>query len=116
MMDLLRRAVLDLTRIPGARGALVVDPEAGVPVASELETGISDTALAALTSSLYHRALGALGASGHGRLRALQVEAAGGQLVIVGAEALLVVVLTAPSAQLGLVRVQAARAAAELTR
>jgi predicted regulator of Ras-like GTPase activity (Roadblock/LC7/MglB family) len=116
MTDVLRAAMRDLTRIPGTRGAVVVDPEAGVPVASELETGISETALAALAGSLFRRTTDAVDSAGHGRLRILQVEAAGGHLVMAAAGSLLVAVLTSPSTQLGLVRVQAARAAAELAR
>jgi predicted regulator of Ras-like GTPase activity (Roadblock/LC7/MglB family) len=114
MTDVLRSIVRELTRIPGARGALVVDASAGVPVTSELEAGLSDTALAALSAALFRRAAEAVGASGHGPLRTLQLEAAGGQLVLAGAGPLLVAVLASPSAQLGLVRVRAARAAEEL--
>lgn len=116
MTDVLRGAMRDLTRIPGARGALVVDTEAGVSVASDLETGVSETALAALTGSLFRRTAAAVGTAGHGGLRLLQVEATDGHLVMAGAGPLLVVVLTAPSAQLGLVRVKAARAAEDLAR
>jgi predicted regulator of Ras-like GTPase activity (Roadblock/LC7/MglB family) len=116
MKGALQDAMKELTRIPGARGALIVDPEAGVPVAAELETGISEMALAALAGALFLRTASAVGAAGHGGLRILQVEAAGGHLVMVGAGSLLVAVLASPAAQLGLVRVKAARAAAELAR
>jgi predicted regulator of Ras-like GTPase activity (Roadblock/LC7/MglB family) len=112
--DVFTATVRDLTRIPGVQGALVVDIDAGVPVTSDLSQGIAETGLAALTSSLYRRAADASRAAGRGELHALHLEAGQGHLIAVGAGSLLVVVLAAPSAQLGLVRVQAARAAREI--
>lgn len=114
MSERVLSAVLDLTRIPGTRGAMVVDAEAGVPVAVELAQGESDTGLAALMDSIFRRTRDAVGASGLGSLTTLQLDAAGGHVVVVGAGALLVVVVAEPSAQLGLVRVQAARVAREI--
>jgi uncharacterized protein len=108
--------VRGLTRIPGAMGALIVDAEAGLAVASDLADGVQETPLAALTGSLFRRTGDACRGTGYGRLRVLQLDAAGGHLVIAGAGSLLVAVLAGPAAQLGLVRVQAARAAEELRR
>lgn len=116
MTDPFATAVQDLTRIPGTRGALIVDVEVGVSVASELADGVKETALAALTGSLFRRTGDACRGTGHGRLRVLQLATTGGHLVVVGAGSLLVAVLAAPSTQLGLVRVQAVRAAEELMR
>jgi predicted regulator of Ras-like GTPase activity (Roadblock/LC7/MglB family) len=112
--DVFAVTVRDLTRIPGVQGALIVDTEAGVPVTSDVAQGIPETALSALTSSLFRRAGDASRSAGRGELHSLHLEAAGGHLVAVGAGSLIVVVLTAPSAQLGLLRVQAARAAREI--
>lgn len=114
MTDRFATMVEELTRIPGARGALIVDVEAGVSVSSELADEVKETALAALTGSLFRRTSDASRGTGYGRLRVLQLEATGGHLVVVGAGPLLVAVLAGPAAQLGLVRVQAARAAEEL--
>lgn len=116
MTDVVLAAAQGLTRISGVRGAVIVDAEAGVPVASDVAAGVGETALAALAGSLFRRAADAAWATGQGRLQALQLDAAAGHLVVVGAGPLLIVVLTDRSAQLGLVRVQAARAAEELSR
>jgi predicted regulator of Ras-like GTPase activity (Roadblock/LC7/MglB family) len=105
-----------LAHIPGSRGALLVDMETGVPVASELATGVPENALAALTGSLLRRISEAALASGYGATRVAQLEADGGHVVVVGAGSLLVTVLTEESAHLGLVRVHAVEAAKELAQ
>lgn len=105
-----------LTRVSGVRGAMVVDGEAGVPVASELTEDVGETALAALAGSLFGRTSGAAQTAGFGALRAFQLESNGGYLVVAGAGPLLIVTLTEPGAQIGLVRVEARRAVEELTR
>jgi predicted regulator of Ras-like GTPase activity (Roadblock/LC7/MglB family) len=116
MTDPMVETVRRLTRIPGSRGALIVDADAGVTVASELADGVSETALAALTGSLFRRAAEAAGTSGQGRVRVLQLDATEGHLVVANAGPLLVAVIASVSAQLGMVRVQTARAAEELIR
>lgn len=115
MMDfeaVLRR----LTRVTGVRAAMVVDAEAGVPVASEMVDGIGETALAALAGALFRRTSGAAQTAGFGALRAFQLDSNDGYLVVAGAPPLLVVTVTEPGAQIGLVRVEARRAVEELTR
>lgn len=112
--DPVRRALDRLTRVAGVRGAMVVDAEAGVPVASELATGVDETALAALAGSVFRRTQDASTASGFGRLRSVQLESRSGHLLVAGAGPLLIVALAEPSAQLGMVRVEAGRAAGEL--
>ncbi len=110
------RGVLDrLTRVPGVQGAMVVDAEAGVPVLSQLAAGVKETALAAMSGALFTRTADASGSAGYGALRVMQLEAKEGSVVVAGAGPLLVVVLTEADARLGLVRVQAERAAEELT-
>lgn len=114
MSDRVDRALRRLTRAPGVRGAMVVDSEAGVAVASELAAGVKETALAAMAGSLFDRAADASGSSGFGGVRLLQLDAEDGHVVVAAAGPLLVVALTEPAAQLGLVRVEAGRAAKEL--
>lgn len=115
MSDLVTETLVRLTRVPGVIGAAVVDIEAGVPVAADLAPGVEETALAALAGSLFRRTTEASESAGFGRLGVLQLEADEGHLVVAGAGALLVVALAERSARLGLVRVQAARAAEELS-
>jgi predicted regulator of Ras-like GTPase activity (Roadblock/LC7/MglB family) len=104
-----------LTRIDGVRGAMVADAEAGVPVQSRLATDVRETALAAMAGILFSRTDEASRAAGFAGLETVQLQAKGGHMVVAGAGPLLVVVLTEPDARLGLVRVQATRAARELS-
>ena len=114
MSDPIARALARLTRADGVQGAMVVDAEAGVSVAADLTDDVQETALAALAGSLCSRTADAARSSGFGGIRLLQLDADAGHIVVAGAGPLLVVALTAPAAQLGLVRVEAARAAGEL--
>lgn len=116
MSETVRAVLRRLTRVRGVRGAMVVDAEAGVPVASDLAVGVAETALAALAGSLYRRAVDATTASGIGRVRTLQLGSVGGQLIVAGTGPLLIVALAEPSAQLGMVRMEAGRAAVELSQ
>lgn len=115
MSAAMTRALAALTRVDGVRGAMIVDAEAGVPVQSRLAPGVRETALAAMAGILFSRTDEASGAAGFGTLEMLQLQAAGGHMVVAGAAPFLVVVLTEPDARLGLVRVQATRAARELS-
>lgn len=108
--------VLDrLSRVPGVRGAMIVDADAGVPVVSELAADVDGVGLAALTASLFRRAGRAVDATSFGRLTGLQLVSEHGQLLATGVGALAVVVLTEASAQLGLIRLEARRAAESLS-
>lgn len=109
------QALGSLTRVRGVRGAMIADAEAGVPVVSELAAGVEEKALAALAAALYKRTADAVRTADYGELRIAQLEGAGGHIVIAAAGPLLVVVLTERDAQLGLVRVQAKRAAREMS-
>ena len=115
MSEPVHEALRRLSRVPGVRGAMIVDAEAGVPVASELAAGVDETAVSALAGSLFRRTVDATTASGFGRVETLQMEAADGHLLVAGAGALLVVALAEPRAQLGLIRIEAGRAAGELS-
>jgi predicted regulator of Ras-like GTPase activity (Roadblock/LC7/MglB family) len=116
MNDAVRAALRRLTGVTGVQGAMVVDAEAGVPVASDLAAGVPETALAALAGSLFRRTVEATTASGFGRVRTLQLESRSGHLVVAGSGPLMVVALAEPSAQLGMVRIEAGRAAGELSQ
>ncbi len=115
MNGVVERALIMLTRIDGVRGAMVVDTEAGVPVLSKLATGVPETALAAMSGLLFSQTVEASRSAGFGRLGVLQLQADRGHMVLAGAGPLLVVVLAEQDARLGLIRVQAARAAGELS-
>jgi predicted regulator of Ras-like GTPase activity (Roadblock/LC7/MglB family) len=103
-----------LSRIAGVRGALIVDAETALPVSMELRQGINGTGVAALATSLFRRTTQASAAARFGRLLTMQLEAEQGHVVAVGTRDLLLVVVTDPDAPLGLIRLEAVRAAEEL--
>jgi predicted regulator of Ras-like GTPase activity (Roadblock/LC7/MglB family) len=109
------RALERLTHAPGVRGAMVVDAEAGIAVASDLNDDVEERALAALAGSLFARTSGATRSAAFGDVRLLQLNGSDGHMVVAGAPPLLVVAVTGHNAQLGLVRVEVERAAKELS-
>lgn len=115
MNERVDRALDRLTHAPGVRGAMVVDAQAGIPVASDLNDDVEERALAALAGSLYARTSGATRSAAFGGVRLLQLNASRGHMVVAGAAPLLVVAVTGKSAQLGLVRVEVERAAEDLS-
>lgn len=115
MSDAYTTAVRRMSRIAGVRGALVVDLEAGVPVVAELSEGVNGMAVAALTASLFRRSAQAADAADFGALGTLQLEADDGHVVAVDAGEVVLVVVAGREAQLGLVRLEANRAARALT-
>jgi predicted regulator of Ras-like GTPase activity (Roadblock/LC7/MglB family) len=114
MSDVYTEAVQRLSRVSGVRGALLVDAEAGLPVMSELAEGVSGTAVAALASSLFRRTAQASDTAGFGKLVTMQMEADNGHVVAVDAGEIIIVVIAEKDAQLGLVRLEAHRAAESL--
>jgi predicted regulator of Ras-like GTPase activity (Roadblock/LC7/MglB family) len=115
MSDIYTAAVERLSRVGGVLGALVVDAEAAVPVAAVLSEGVNGAAVAALAASLYRRMRQACDTAGAGGLHTLQLEAEHGQVVVVGAGEVILVAVAERAAQVGLVRVEALRAAESLT-
>ena len=114
MSDLFAQALDRLSRVSGVRGAMIVETEAGLPIMSELSEGVEGGAVAALASSLYRRTSRAAETAEFGALNTLQLEAEGGHVIVAGAGDLLVVVVAERNAQLGMVRLEAYRAAEAL--
>jgi predicted regulator of Ras-like GTPase activity (Roadblock/LC7/MglB family) len=118
MSDRYAAAVERLTRIDGVLGALLVDGEAAVPVVAELSEGVDGGAVAALAASLFARVGQASEGARFGRLSSMQLEAEGGHVIAVGAGAageLILVAIAELDAQLGMVRLEAVRAAETLS-
>jgi predicted regulator of Ras-like GTPase activity (Roadblock/LC7/MglB family) len=114
MSDVYTEALERLSRVPGVRGAIIVETEAGLPVLSELAEGVEGGALAALASSLFRRNNNAVKTALFGRLRTMQLEADNGHVVVANGGDLLIVVVAEKTAQLGMVRLEAHRAAEAL--
>lgn len=114
MSDIFAEAVDRLSRVPGVRGALIVESDAGLPVIAELAQGIDGDAVSALASSLYRRTRKAAATANFGNVRTLQMEAETGHVIVASGGDLLVVVVAEKNAQLGQVRLEAHRAAETL--
>ncbi|CAN5711074.1 roadblock/LC7 domain-containing protein [soil metagenome] len=114
MSDVFTAAVDRLSRVAGVRGALIVEADAAVPVVAELSDDVNGTAVAALAASLFRRTAQASETAEFGRLATLQLEADDGHMLVVDAGEVILVVITTRDAQLGLVRLEAHRAAGSL--
>lgn len=106
-----------VNRISGVRGSMIVAADDGLVVEADLMVGVPGPAVAALAASLFGRARRSVAASDLGSLAFLQLEAADG-LVFAAAPAagsdLLLVVVADPNVNVGLVRIEAGRAAGEM--
>ena len=95
-----------LIRQRGVTGALVVSEADGIVVDSNVRIGLKAEVLAALSASLYRRARLAAQAAGYGEATFLQLEASQGRLCAVGRNDLVLVAVTEPGANVGLVRME----------
>ena len=112
MSSVYMRSLDLITRVRGVRGAMVVARGDGLVVAEQLMEGIKGNTVAALTASLagrLHRAMVAAGL-GPSQFWHLQCEA-GAVLAVPAGDALLMVAVTEPDVNVGLVRLELLRAA-----
>jgi predicted regulator of Ras-like GTPase activity (Roadblock/LC7/MglB family) len=106
------RALDLVTRVRGVRGAMLVSGEDGLIVAEQLMEGIKGPAVAALAASLANRLARAMEAAGVGASLFWHLQAEAGALLVVGAPSgILVVAITEPDVNVGLVRLELLRAA-----
>lgn len=103
-----------LTRQRGVRAALVASEQDGIVVDSSLQIGQSGDRVAALAASLYRKARLSARAAHLGAVSFMQLEAPAGRLCAVGAGPLVLIVVAHASANVGLIRVEMLRAAADL--
>lgn len=106
------RALDAITRVRGVRGAMLVSVEDGLMVADQLLEGIKGNAVAALAASLGRRLVNALEAAGAGAPVFWHLQCGQGALLAVPAGGgLVVVAVTDPDVNVGLVRLELLRAA-----
>jgi predicted regulator of Ras-like GTPase activity (Roadblock/LC7/MglB family) len=105
-----------LSRQRGVTAALVVSERDGIIVDSNLHIGQSGDRVAALAASLYRKARLSASAAGMGAVSFMQLEAPNGRLCAAGSGELVLVVVAASAVNVGLVRVELLRAAAELAQ
>jgi uncharacterized protein len=106
------RGLLDaITRVRGVRGAMIVASEDGLMVADALMEGVRGKAVAALASNLYKKLHRATARAGIGGPKFVQLQAAGGALLVLAAGTeMLLVAVTDPNVNVGLVRLEMLRA------
>ena len=104
---------LDLvTRVPGVRAAMLVSGDDGLIVAEQLMDGVTGSAVAALAASLATRLRRAMEAAGLGVSQFWHLQAEHGALLVVPTvTGVLVVAVTEPGVNVGLVRLELLRAA-----
>ncbi len=104
--------VLDLvTRVRGVRGAMLVSGDDGLVVAEQLMEGIKGAAVAALAASLAGRLRRGMDAAGLGTSAFWHLQGERGALLVVPAPSgVLVVAVTEPDVNVGLVRLELLRA------
>lgn len=108
-------SVLDtLTRQRGVRASLVVSANDGITVDSNLQIGQDGNRVAALAASLYRKARRSAQAAGLGGTGFMHMDAESGRLCIIGGDEIVLVVVAAPDANVGLIRVEMLRAAEAL--
>ena len=111
-MTAFARALDLVTRVRGVRGAMLVSAEDGLVVAEQLVEGIKGTAVAALAGSLAARLGRAMAAAGVGPSAFWHLQGDEGALLVVPAPSgTLVVAVTDPDVNVGLVRLELLRAA-----
>ncbi len=107
----LLRAFDRISRVRGVRGSMFVAAEDGLPVAQLLMEGVSAKALAAFAASLARKVGGAAAATDAGHVRFVQMQAAGGVLLVaLGGSDVLVAVLGDAGVNVGLARLEMMRA------
>lgn len=114
MADDYTKVIERISRVPGVRGAAVVDAHAGVPVVAELADTSEGAMIAALAASLFRMSARSGETVGLGALKTAQLEAEDGHLIVAGAGEMLMVAVADADAQLGMIRLEASRAAEEL--
>ncbi len=112
--DLFVLVLQRLSRVPGVRGAMIVDTVAGVPVVAEVAEGVQAAPVAALAASLFRRTSRATESVLFGHLDTVQLEADAGHVVVADAGETAIVAVAERGAQLGLVRLEVHRAAEAL--
>ncbi len=106
--------IASVTRQRGVTAALVVSEQDGIIVDASMQVGQSGDHMAALTASLFRKARLSAQAAGLGAVTFLQMEAPEGRLCMVGGGDLVMVAVTTPDVNVGLVRVELLRAATVL--
>src|SRR5205085_244300 len=83
----------------------------GIIVDAHLHVGIAEDRVAALAASLFRKARLSARAAGMGTTTFMQLEAPNGRICVAGAGELVLVIVAAPTVNVGMVRMEMLRAA-----
>lgn len=108
------RMLQTLTRQRGVTGALVVSERDGIVIDSNVQIGQPADRVAALAAKLFRKSRLSAHAAGLGAVSFMQLEAPNGRICAAGAGEQVVVVVAETGINVGLVRVELLRAAAEI--
>jgi predicted regulator of Ras-like GTPase activity (Roadblock/LC7/MglB family) len=104
-----------LSRHRGVLGAMVVSERDGIAIDAMVQIGINADAIAALAASLHRKARLASTAAGYGGVTFVRLDAERGHLCAAGNGDLVVVAVSEPRSNVGLIRVEMIRAARTLS-
>jgi predicted regulator of Ras-like GTPase activity (Roadblock/LC7/MglB family) len=99
-----------LARARGVRGSLIVSQRDGLVIDANLRIGQRGDSLAAFAATVYRKTRLGADAARLGATTFLQLDAERGHVCAAGREDLLIVVVTEPGANIGLIRVELLRA------
>jgi predicted regulator of Ras-like GTPase activity (Roadblock/LC7/MglB family) len=106
MIDRLTETLTGLARMRGVRAAMLATESDGLAAASVIPAGdVADDALAAFATAVLRRCRMANAAAGYGATRFLVLDAERGRLLVAARGDMALVVLGAPHASTGLLRV-----------
>jgi predicted regulator of Ras-like GTPase activity (Roadblock/LC7/MglB family) len=110
MTDAIQRALDRISRVRGVQGSMFVSADDGLAIAQLLMVGVNGKVLAAFAASMARKVSGAAAATGAGRVKFVQMQSAGGVLLVaIGGEILIAVVADA-GLNVGLARLEMIRA------
>jgi predicted regulator of Ras-like GTPase activity (Roadblock/LC7/MglB family) len=98
-----------IARQRGVTAAMIVSERDGIVVDAHMHVGIAEDRVAALAASLYRKARLSARAAGMGVTSFMQLEAPNGRICAVGAGDLVLIIVTAPSINVGMVRMEMLR-------
>ena len=115
MSDGMQRSLDRLSRVRGVSGSMFVAADDGLAVAQLLMEGVNGKVLAAFAASLARKVSGAAAATGAGKVRFIQMQSAGGILLVCAGGELLVAVVADAGVNVGLARLEMMRAVEALS-
>lgn len=110
MSDVIQRSLDRISRVRGVQGSMFVAADDGIAIAQLLMVGVNGKILAAFAASLARKVSGAAGVTGAGRVKFVQMQSAGGVLLVALGGDLLVVVVADAGVNVGLARLEMMRA------